>query len=224
MTPSGIARRTSLFVILSLASTALTTSAQPASAQEKPGAEAASSPERPLHKLLSADDTFYRPVNPADRIIDPDGWQPITFTLADGRKVTPGFLTPHWYRVKTFVLERSDQFRPGPPPRTTTDDELLRKETAQVLEYNATLTPEQKAIVEFMRDGPRSTGQSGHWLRFAQDVSRRDRQSLEGDVKPYFCIANVAQEAFISCWGTRPASVSHNPRTLTGRTAHERTS
>ncbi len=35
------------------------------------------------------------------------------------------------------------------------------------MHFNATLTTEQKATVEFMRDGPRSTGQSGHWLRFA---------------------------------------------------------
>ena len=64
------------------------------------------------------------PVNSADKIIDPDRWQPITFTLHDGRKVTPGFLTPHWYRVKPFVLESSAQFRPPPPPKTTTDNEL----------------------------------------------------------------------------------------------------
>lgn len=161
-----------------------------------------------------SDYTFYQPVNPPDRIIDPDRWQPITFTMPDGRKVTPGFLTPHWYRVKPFVLERSDQFRPGPPPKTTTDDATLRKETAQVLSYNGTLTLQQKAIVEFMRDGPRSTGQSGHWLRFAQDVSRRDRHSLDQDVKLYFVVANVASDAFISCWETKRYYDSSRPWTL----------
>lgn len=161
-----------------------------------------------------ADYTFYRPVNPPDRILDPDRWQPITFTLPDGRKVTPGFLTPHWYRVKPFVLERSDQFRPGPPPLTTTDDARLRQETDKVLEYNATLTPNQKAIVEFMRDGPRSTGQSGHWLRFAQDVSRRDKHTLDQDVKLYFAVANVAMDAFISCWETKRYYDSSRPWTL----------
>jgi hypothetical protein len=161
-----------------------------------------------------ADYTFYEPKNTPDNCLDPDRWQPITFTLPDGKKVTPGFLTPHWYRVKPFVMERSDQFRPGPPPKTTTDDALLRKETAQVLEYNAKLTKEQKAIVEFMRDGPRSTGQSGHWLRFAQDVSRRDKHSLDQDVKLYFVIANVAFDAFISCWETKRVYDSSRPWTL----------
>ena len=160
------------------------------------------------------DYTYYVPVNPPDRIIDPDRWQPITFTRADGTKVTPGFLTPHWYRVKPFVLERSSQFRPPPPPRTTTDDATLRKEADQVLAYNVNLTKQEKAVVEFMRDGPRSTGQSGHWLRFAQDVSRRDKHSLDEDVKLYFAIANVAFDAFISCWETKRFYDSSRPWTL----------
>ena len=160
------------------------------------------------------DYTYYVPVNPVDRIVDPDRWQPITFTLADGRKVAPGFLTPHWYRVKPFVLEKSSQFRPPPPPKTTTDGELLKQQADQVLAYNASLTNYQKAVVEFMRDGPRSTGQSGHWLRFAQDVSRRDRHTLDQDVKLYFAIANVAFDAFISCWETKRAYDSARPWTL----------
>jgi len=160
------------------------------------------------------DYTYYRPVNPPDRIIDPDRWQPITFTRDDGKRVTPGFLTPHWYRVKPFVLENAAQFRPPPPPLTTTDDAALRKETDQVLAYNQKLTNEEKAIVEFMRDGPRSTGQSGHWLRFAQDVSRRDRHGLDEDVKLYFVIANVAHDAFISCWETKRYYDSSRPWTL----------
>jgi hypothetical protein len=126
--------------------------------------------------------------------------------------VTPGFLTPHWYRVKPFALQRSDQFRPPPPPKT--DSEQLRKEVDEVLTYNATLTPEQKAIVEFMRDGPRSTGQSGHWLRLAQAVSRRDKLGIDQDVKLYFAVANAAMDAFIACWDAKRAYDSARPWTL----------
>ncbi len=165
-----------------------------------------------------ADYTYYVPVNSVDKIVDPDRWQPITFTLSDGRKVTPGFLTPHWYRVKPFVIEKSSQFRPPPPPRTTTDNDLLKRETDQVLAYNNALTNQQKAVVEFMRDGPRSTGQSGHWLRFAQDVSRRDKHDLDTDldrdVKLYFVVANVAFDAFISCWETKRFYDTSRPWTL----------
>ena len=161
-----------------------------------------------------ADYTGYKPVNTPEQINDPDRWQQITFTKPDGTKFTPGYLTPHWGKVKPFALERADQFRPGPPPTTKTDNALLKKETDQVLAYNANLTPSQKAVVEFMRDGPRSTAQSGHWLRFAQDVSKRDKHSLDQDVKVYFVIANTVLDAFISCWETKRHYDSSRPWTL----------
>ena len=148
-----------------------------------------------------SDYTFYEPRNPVDEILYPDHWQPIPFDDGQGGTTYPGFLTPHWYRVRPFALARSDSFRPGPPPRVGTD--RMKREVDQVLQANATLSVEQKAIVEFMRDGPRSTGQSGHWLRFAADVSRRDGYTLEQDVKLFFSIANVVFDAFISCWETK---------------------
>ena len=68
---------------------------------------------------------------------------------------------------------------------------------------NANLTLEQKAIVEFMRAGPGSTGPAGHRLRFAQDVSRRDNYALDQDVKLFFCVANVVHDAFIASWDAK---------------------
>lgn len=159
-----------------------------------------------------SDYTFYRAVNPVDKIIDPDCWQPITFQLAGGKTATPGFLTPHWYRVRPVALDRSDQFRPPPPPKVGSDQ--LKKEIDEVLMYNASLSPEQKAIVEFMRDGPRSTGQSGHWLRFAQAVSRRDKYDIDRDVKLYFSVGAVAFDAFITAWEAKRFYDSSRPWTL----------
>jgi hypothetical protein len=159
-----------------------------------------------------SDYTFYEPRNPIDKIIDPDRWQQIPFDDGKGGKIYPNFLTPHWYRVKPFVLERSDQFRPGPPPKV--GSEQLQKDVEACLHYNGNLNPEEKSVVEFMRDGPRSTGQSGHWLRFAADVSRRDGHTLDQDVKLFFAIANVVFDAFISCWETKRVYDSSRPWTL----------
>ena len=96
----------------------------------------------------------------------------------------------------SFALDRSDQFRPPPPPKV--GSEQMKKEVDEVIKFNATLTPEQKAVVEFMRDGPRSTGQSGHWLQFAEDLSRRDHYDLDRDVKLFFSVGNVVMDAFIA--------------------------
>lgn len=159
-----------------------------------------------------SDYTYYRPVNPVDRIIDPDRWQPLPFADGEGGTFYPGFLCPHWYRVEPFGLERCDQFRPGPPPLV--GSEQLKKEVDECIRFNASLTPEQKAIVEFMRDGPRSTGQSGHWLHFALSVSRRDRNDLDTDVKLFMAVANTAMDAFIVSWECKRYYDSSRPMTL----------
>ncbi len=149
-----------------------------------------------------SDYTFYQPRNPVGTTNDPDRWQPIEFeALNGGPKVAPGFLTAHWYRVKPLMLDRSDQFRPGPQPKVGSLQ--LRQEVEQCIAFNGGLSLEQKSVVEFMRDGPRSTGQSGHWMEFARDVSRRDSYDLDRDVKLFFAVANTAFEAFIAAWDAK---------------------
>jgi hypothetical protein len=159
-----------------------------------------------------SDYTYYAPVNTPEKVTDPNRWQPIPFVNPKGGTIAPGFLTAQWYRVKTFALDRSDQFRPPVPPRV--DSEELRKETDENIALNAGLTPEQKATVEFMRDGPRSTGQSGHWLKFAQLVSKRDHNDLDRDAKLFFAVSNVAMDAFIACWEAKRFYDTSRPWTL----------
>jgi PAP2 superfamily len=159
-----------------------------------------------------SDYTYYAPVNSPNKIIDPDKWQQIPFLDAQGKTFYPGFLTPHWYRVKPFGLKSSDQFRAPPPPLI--GSEQIKQETEECVRYNGSLTLEQKAVVEFMRDGPKSTGQSGHWLRFAQDLSRRDQYGIDQDVKLFFVVGNVAMDAFIAAWETKRYYNTSRPWTL----------
>lgn len=156
-----------------------------------------------------SDYTMYRPFRGDSEEQDPAHWKPIPFNDGKGGQIRPGFLTPHWYRVKSVGLDRNDQFRGEGPPKP--DSDQFRKEVDEAVQANASLTLEQKAVVEFMRDGPRSTGQSGHWLLFAQDVSRRDHYDLDQDVKLFFSVANVAFDAFISCWETKRYFDSSRP-------------
>jgi hypothetical protein len=152
---------------------------------------------------------MYKPTRGPEEQQDPARWKPIPFSDGKGGKIRPGFLTPHWYRVKSVGLERNDQFRGKGPPEPNSD--LFNREVEECIDANASLTLEEKAVVEFMRDGPRSTGQSGHWLRFAQDLSRRDDYDLDQDVKLFFSIANVAFDAFVSCWDTKRFYDSSRP-------------
>ncbi len=143
----------------------------------------------------------YEPVNSADTNVDPNRWQPKYFADGEGGKFAPGCLTPFWDKVQPVALKSADQFRPGPPPMI--GSEQLEKEVQEVIEMQAALTDEQKALVEFMRDGPQSVQQAGHWLKFAQDVSRRDQHTLDQDVKMYFYNQVVAMDAFIASWDSK---------------------
>jgi hypothetical protein len=143
----------------------------------------------------------YEPVNSADKNVDANRWQPKYFSDGKGGTFAPGCLTPYWDKVIPIALKSGDQFRPGPPPLI--GSKQLEKEVQEVIEMQANLTDYQKALVEFMRDGPQSVQQAGHWLKFAQDVSRRDNHNLDQDVKMYFYNQVVAMDAFIASWDSK---------------------
>ncbi len=162
-----------------------------------------------------SDYTSYNPVNNADELKDINRWQPKYFSDGKGGKFAPACLTPHWGKVDPIALDSASQYRPGPPPMV--GSKQLEDEVNEVVEFQAQLTHEQKALVEFMRDGPRSVQQAGHWLIFAQHVSVRDQHTLDEDVKMYFLVEMTAMDAFIAAWDTkmhydfaRPYALVHN--------------
>lgn len=158
-----------------------------------------------------SDYTNYQPINPPDEIKDPNRWQPIRVPTGSSTTVQE-FATPHWGLVEPFGLTTGDQFRPPRLPKV--GSEQLRKEVEQVVRENAELTIQEKAQVEFFRDGPLSVTQAGQWLGVAQEVSKRDRNDLDRDVKLFFAIANVGMDAFVSAWEAKRFYDSSRPYTL----------
>ncbi len=162
--------------------------------------------------MAYSDYTGYKPINSADTLHDLIHWQPKYFSDGKGGKFAPECLTPHWGKVKTLLLDSGAQFRSQPPPAIGSAQ--LENEVKEVVALQANLTNEQKALVEFMRDGPRSVQQAGHWLIFAQDVSVRDNHTLDEDVKMYFAVEAAAMDAFIACWDTKMNYDFARPYTL----------
>ncbi len=162
-----------------------------------------------------SDYTGYKPVNSADNLKELSRWQPKYFSDGKGGKFAPGCLTPHWGKVIPVSLDSASQFRPAPPPAI--GGKQLADEVKEVVNLQSNLTNEQKALVEFMRDGPKSVQQAGHWLIFAQYISRRDDHTLDEDVKMYFLVEMTAMDAFIASWDAkmyydfaRPYALVHN--------------
>ena len=161
---------------------------------------------------IYSDYTAYIPVNSADTLKDIKHWQPKYFSDGKGGKFAPACLTPHWGKVKPLLLDSGNQFRCQPPPAIGSVQ--LEKEVKEVVELQANLTNEQKGLVEFMRDGPKSVQQAGHWFIFAQDVSIRDNHTLDQDVKMYFAVEAAAMDGFIACWDTKMKYDFARPYTL----------
>lgn len=161
-----------------------------------------------------SDYTGYHPVNSADTLNDLKRWQPKYFSDGNGGKFAPSCLTPQWNKVLPLLLDSASQFRPVPPPAI--GSATLNNEIKEVVALQANLTDEQRALVEFMRDGPKSVQQAGHWFIFAQNVSTRDKHTLDQDVKMFFLVEAAAMDAFIACWDAkmfydfaRPYSLVH---------------
>ncbi len=160
------------------------------------------------------DYTLYKPVNTPDSNTAIIHWQPKYFSDNAGGRFAPGCLTPHWGKVKPVALQSADQFRSPPPPSIGSTQ--LENEVKEVVDMQANLTNDQKALVEFMRDGPSSVQQAGHWLKFALNVSARDTFTIDEDVKLLLLTEVAAMDAFIACWDTkmyydfaRPYSLVH---------------
>jgi hypothetical protein len=157
------------------------------------------------------DYTGYLPVNDPDHINDPNRWQPLRFSDAQGGFVMPGFIAPHWENVVPFSLESASQFRPGPPQRWRSLGYVAQ--ALEIVGLDATLDDRGKMIAEYWADGPRSELPPGHWTLFAEFVSRRNGHTFDEDVKMFFTVGNAVFDAGIGCWETKRFYDSERPIT-----------
>ncbi|MEM8861718.1 MAG: vanadium-dependent haloperoxidase [Chloroflexota bacterium] len=140
------------------------------------------------------------------------------------------FTTPHWGSVTPFALSSGDQLRPPPPPMpgssemftdsrgiTGTNDEIFKLQVAEVLEFSANLTDEQKVVAEYWADGPRSETPPGHWNALAHGISERDKHTIDEDIKFFFALNCALFDAGVAAWEAkryydyvRPISAIHH--------------
>ena len=165
----------------------------------------------------------YRPVNPPGSVpvrfpfakpVNPEHWQPLTYTDATGNLVLQMFTGAHWCLVKPFALAKGDELRaavePGPAKYGTPEYE---KQARELIELSANLTDRQKMIAEYWSDRSDCEGVEGHWLRFAEFVSARDHHTLDDDVKMFFALSNAMLDAGIAAWDAKRAYDSVRPVT-----------
>jgi hypothetical protein len=156
-----------------------------------------------------ADWTGYQPVNSPTQVNDVEHWQPLSVNGSAQK-----FIAPHWGRVKGFgvrdwenqvlkVTHKELRRRNGRVGPFEADDPGFAEQALEVVTYGATLTDQQKVIAEYWADGPSSELPPGHWNVFAQDVSARDQNTLDEDVKMLFAMSNAVFDTSIAVWGMK---------------------
>lgn len=148
-----------------------------------------------------SDYTGYTPVNSPTTIVDPNHWQPLTVSDGHGGTVTQKFIAPFWGKVTPFALKSISQYALKTP--AVAGSAAYKAQVDQILGYSAALTDTQKVIAEYWADGPSSELPPGHWNLFAQFVSKRDKHSLDRDVKMFFAVNNALLDASVWTWGVK---------------------
>lgn len=145
---------------------------------------------------------------------DPDHYQPLTHPAPHGGITTDGFLGAQWGRVRLLSVQSLpapvqplaqqlilDGLRsatsPGPAPYGS--PRYLQQAT-DLMTITSNLTEQQKVIAEYWADGPGTATPAGHWMQLAHAVSRRDRNSLDDDVKLFFAVGNSQSDAAVASW------------------------
>jgi len=166
----------------------------------------------------------YRPVNspgtvPARAIfakpLNPEHWQPLTYTDSNGSLVLQMFEGAQWCYVRPFSMTSGNEFRsvvePGPYKYGTPEYQAQARELVAI---SAALTDREKTIAEYWSDGVDSESTPGNWVRFADWVSARDHHTLDDDVKMFFALSNAMLDASIGAWDAKRAYDSVRPVTV----------
>jgi len=162
---------------------------------------------------------------------NPNHWQPLR--VASGRSTDEfdnpqidnsdsssfreqRFTTPHWQDVVPFALSTRGQFRAEPPPYfgstqsytdalgvVSTNEEAYANQLNEVIEIVATLNDEQKGLIEYWANGPRTLTTPGHWNRIAQGLVERDGLSLGESTQLFFALNAAMLDAGIAAWDTK---------------------
>jgi len=151
---------------------------------------------------------------PLIKPLNPEHWQPLTYTDGAGSYVLQMFDGAQWCYVTPFALSKGDQFRsllePGPPKYGTIE---YQRQAEELIGFSAALNDTQKMIAEYWSDGPNTEQPPGHWMRLAQWVSKRDHHGLDDDVKMFFALSNSLSDVSIAAWDAKRTYDSIRPVT-----------
>jgi hypothetical protein len=134
---------------------------------------------------------------------------------------------PHWNKIRPFIIDSAQQFKPSPPTPFSTDKaSQFYKEALEVRDIGQKLTAEQKAIANFWDCNPfkmnlnghvmyasKKISPGGHWMNITRLACQKAAAGLIESLEAYACLAITNADAFISCWDEKYRSKVIRPET-----------
>lgn len=136
-------------------------------------------------------------------------------------------IEPHWNKMRTFVIDSAQQFKPRPPtPFSLNKKSNFYKEALAVHDAVVKLTPEQHEIANFWDCNPfkmnvrghvmfatKKISPGGHWINITQVACKKVNAGVLQSLEAYACLSVALADAFISCWDEKYRSNVIRPET-----------
>lgn len=150
--------------------------------------------------------------------------------MASWKPTPPSYMKavePHWSKIRPFLIDSAQQFKPSPPTPFSLDKESqFYKEAAEVYTIGKNLSAEQKDIANFWDCNPfkmninghlmfatKKISPGGHWINIAQLACKKANADLVRSAEVYACLSVTLADAFISCWDEKYRSNVIRPET-----------
>jgi len=148
-------------------------------------------------------------------------WQPTPPNYMDA-------IEPHWNKIRTLVIDSSDQFVPLPPtPFNMDQGSKFYQEVMEVYEVGNGLDEEQLEIAKFWDCNPyvshhqghvmfatKKITPGGHWIGITNIATRIAEADFIETVEAYSLVSISLFDAFISCWDEKYRSELIRPETV----------
>ncbi len=153
-------------------------------------------------------------------------WQPTPPAYMDG-------LEPHWDKIRTFVIDSAQQFKPAPPAEFSLEEGSdFYRELKEVYDVGNEITEkgdesEGIQIAKFWDCNPyvsvtrghlmfatKKITPGGHWIGITKIASRKSHSDFDKTVYAYTKTSMAIADGFISCWAEKYRSNLIRPETL----------
>ena len=136
-------------------------------------------------------------------------------------------IEPNWNRMRTFVIDSAQQFKPIPPPAFSIDsNSTFYKNAFAVYDKVNNNSDDQNAMANFWDCNPfkmnvrghvmyatKKISPNGHWMNIIRVVCKKANADPVQSAEAYASVAVALADCFISCWDEKYRSDVIRPET-----------